>query len=146
MVHSDVWGPSQTPNITNARWFVSFIDDHTRLTWIFLMKQKSEVFQIFKTFNTMIQTQFNSKIQILRTDHGKEFFNSTLSNYLLSESIIHQSSSVDTPQQNGIAERKNRHILEVARSLLFSASMPKRFWGDAVLTAVYLINRSLPKF
>ena len=67
--------------------------------------------------------------------------NSQLGNYLLCEGIIHQSSCVDTPQQNGIAERKNRHILEVARSLLFSTNMPKKFWGDAVLTAAYLINR-----
>ena len=98
------------------------------------MKHKSEV-------STMITTQFNTKIQIFRIGNGREFFNSQLGNYLLCEGIIHKSSCVDTPQQNGIAERKNRHILEVARSLLFSTNMPKKFWGDAVLTVAYLINR-----
>ena len=141
IIHSDVWGPSRVSNITGARWFVSFIDDHTRITWIFLMKEKSEVTQIFKNFNKMIQNQFQTKIQILRTDNGKEYFNSILGNYLVSEGIVHQSSCVETPQQNGVSERKNRHLLEVARSLMFSSNVPKHFWGEAVLTAAYLINR-----
>lgn len=141
MIHSDVWGPSKIPNVTGARWFITFIDDHTRLTWIFLMKNKSEVSQIFKTFKIMIHNQFKTQIQILRTDNGREFFNSNLGNYLSSEGIIHQSSCVDTPQQNGIAERKNRQLLEIARSLLFSSRAPKHLWGEAVLTAAYLTNR-----
>ena len=141
MIHSDVWGPFRVDNITGARWFVSFIDDHTRLTWIFLMREKSEVCQIFKSFNKMIQNQFQTKIQILRTDNGKEYFNSLLGNYLINEGIIHQSSCVETPQQNGVSERKNRHLLEVARSIMFSSNVPKQFWGEAVLTAAYLINR-----
>ena len=105
------------------------------------MKEKYEVSQIFKNFNKMIQTHFETKIKILRTDNGGEFFNSILGKYLLSEGITHQSSCSDTPQQNGVAERKNRHILEVARSLMFSTNVPKFFWGEAVLTAAYLINR-----
>ena len=141
MIHSDVWGPSRVRHITHSRWFVSFIDDHTRLTWVFLMKDKSEVGQVFKNFNSMIQTQFHTKIQVLRTDNAKEYFKTVLGDYLLSQGIIHQSSCVDTPQQNGIAERKNRHLLEVARSLMFSTQVPKHHWGDAILTATYLINR-----
>ena len=140
IIHSDVWGPSRVPNITGAKWFVSFVDDHTRLTWIYLMKEKSEVTHIFKCFKKMIQTQFDTGIQIFRTDNGKEFFNSFLGNYLSDEGIVHQSTCVDTPQQNGIAERKNRHLLEVARSLMFSSNVPKNFWGEAVLTAAFLIN------
>ncbi|KAG6696818.1 hypothetical protein I3842_09G168100 [Carya illinoinensis] len=141
MIHSDVWGPSRIKNVTGSRWFISFIDDHTRLTWVFLMKEKSETNQIFKTFNTMIQTQFQAKIKILKTDNAKEYFNSILNDYLLSHGIVHQSSCVNTPQQNGIAERKNRHLLDVARSLMFSTHVPKFFWGEAILTAAYLINR-----
>ena len=78
---------------------------------------------------------------MLRTDNGKEFVNRTLSDYLLTEGIVHQTSCVDTPQQNGVSERKNRHLLEVAKSLLLSMRVPNHFWGEAVLTAVHLINR-----
>ena len=141
MIHSDIWGPSRIKNVTGTRWFVSFIDDHTRLTWVFLMKEKSETGQIFKNFKNMIQTQFQSKIQILKSDNARDYFNSILGEFLAKEGIVHLSSCVDTPQQNGIAERKNRHSLEVARSLMFSTNVPKLFWGEAVLTAAYLINR-----
>nr|CAN62019.1 hypothetical protein VITISV_019561 [Vitis vinifera] len=89
----------------------------------------------------MIQTQFQSKIQILKSDNARDYFNSILGEFLAQEGIVHLSSCVDTPQQNGIAERKNRHLLEVARSLMFSMNVPKLFWGQAVLTAAYLINR-----
>ncbi|KAL5840582.1 hypothetical protein ACOSQ4_013190 [Xanthoceras sorbifolium] len=141
LVHSDVWGPSRVDNFTGAKWFVSFVDDHTRITWVFLMKEKSEVFQVFKNFNSMIKTQFQTRICVLRTDNGKEYFNSNMFAYLLGEGIVHQSSCVDTPQQNGVSERKNRHLLEVARSLMIAMNVPKNFWGEAVLTAAYLINR-----
>lgn len=141
LIHSDVWGPSHVNTLTGKRWFISFIDDHTRLTWVFLMKNKSEVSEIFQNFHSMIQTQFQTRIQILKTDNAKDFFNSVLGPYLIQQGIIHLSSCVDTPQQNGVAERKNRHLLEVARSLMFATHVPKFFWGDALLTAAYLINR-----
>ena len=101
------------------------------------MKEKSETSQIFKNFHAMVRTQFQMSIQVLKTDNARDFFNSTL----LSNGIVHQSTCLDTPQQNGVAECKNRHLLEVARSLLFTSNIPKRFWGEAVLTATYLINR-----
>ena len=123
MIHSDVWGASRIKNLTGARWFVSFVDDHTRLTWIFLMKEKSEVNHIFQKFHMMIQNQFNAQIQVFKTDNAREYFNSHLESYLSHHGIIHTSSCVDTPQQNGVAERKNRHLLEVARALLFTSNM-----------------------
>lgn len=141
LIHSDVWGPSRIKNISGSRWFVSFIDDHTRLTWLFLMKEKSQVEDIFRRFNSMIQTQFQTKVQILKTDNALEYFKSTLGSFLLDQGILHISSCAHTPQQNGVAERKNRHLLEVARSLMFSSNLPKHFWGDAILTSAYLINR-----
>ncbi|RVX07454.1 Retrovirus-related Pol polyprotein from transposon TNT 1-94 [Vitis vinifera] len=141
LVHSDVWGPSRIKNISGTRWFVTFVDDHTRVTRVFLMKEKSEVGHIFQTFNLMVQNQFNSKIQVLKSDNAKEYFTSSLSTYLQNHGIIHISSCVDTPQQNGVAERKNRHLLEVARCLMFSSNVPNYFWGEAILTATYLINR-----
>jgi len=89
----------------------------------------------------MSYTQFHTKIQILRIDNGTEYFNHSLGPYLQNKGIIHQSSCVRTPQQNGIAEWKNRHILEVARALLFTSHMKNNFWGDAILTSAFLINR-----
>ena len=141
VIHSDVWGPTNIPNRNNVKWFVTFIDDHTRLCWTYLIRDKTEVRTTFINFHSMIQTQFHTKIQILRTDNSTEYFNQTLGSYLRDQGIVHQSSCVESPQQNGIAERKNRHILEVSRALLFTTNVPKMFWGDAVLTATYLINR-----
>ena len=105
------------------------------------MKEKSEAGSIFQKFNSLIQNQFQTNIQILRTDNGSEYFTSVLGNYLAEKGIVHQNSCVDTPQQNGRAERKNRHLLEVARALFFTTHLPNYFWGDVVLTAAYLINR-----
>lgn len=81
----------------------------------------------------MIKTQFHTQIQFLRSDNGTEYVNSALGSYLRENGIIHQSSCRDTPQQNGVAERKNRHLLEVTRSMLFTSNVPKFFWGEAKL-------------
>ena len=80
IIHSDVWGPANTPSLSDKRWFVSFIDDHTHMTLICLMKSKSEVSSLFKRFHKMIATQYHSKIQTLRSDNGGEFVNQDLNN------------------------------------------------------------------
>ncbi|KAF7808226.1 sacsin isoform X2 [Senna tora] len=141
LIHSDIWGPSKIKNISGARWFITFTDDHTRISWVFLLKEKSAAASTFKNFYSMVKNQFNTPIKIFRTDNGREFFNNTLDSFLLENGIVHQSSCVETPQQNGIAERKNRHLLETARALLFTNNVPHRYWGEAVLSAAYLINR-----
>lgn len=141
LIHSDVWGPSKITTASGKKWFVTFIDDHTRLCWVYLMSTKSEVEQLFKDFYHMVENQFQTKISILRTDNGTEYFKNCLGTFLSEKGVQHQSTCRDTPQQNGIAERKNRHLLEVARALMFSMNVPKFLWGDAILTACYLINR-----
>ncbi|CAH9139005.1 unnamed protein product, partial [Cuscuta epithymum] len=105
------------------------------------MKDKHEVVDIFRKFYNMVQVQFNEKIKIFRSDNGREYFSNTLTQFFNEKGMIQQSSCVDTPQQNGVAERKNRHLLEITRALLLANHVPKYFWGDALLTAVYLINR-----
>ena len=97
MIHSDIWGPSRVSNLTGIKWFLTFIDDHTRICWVYLLKDKSDAAQTFKNFHSMIQTQFQAKIQILRNDNGREFFNTSLSQFLSHHGIIHQSSCVFTP-------------------------------------------------
>ena len=90
----------------------------------------------------MVETQFQKNIQILRSDNGQEYFKNVLGQFFLEKGIVHQSSCIDTPQQNGSAKRKNKHLLEVARALRFTNQVPKYLWGEVVLTATYLINRS----
>jgi IS30 family transposase len=94
----------------------------------------------FKIFHAYVRNQFNSNIQNIRTNNGKEFVNDNFSTFLSREGIIHQTSCPNTPPQNGVAERKNRHLLEVARSLMYTMNVPKFLWSEAVLTATYLIN------
>ncbi|KAL4030324.1 hypothetical protein IC575_008560 [Cucumis melo] len=141
LIHSDVWGPSKVTTLSGKRWFVTLIDDHTRFTWVYLITDKSKVSAIFQNFYHTIETQFHKKIAILRSDNGREFQNHNLSEFLALKGIVHQDSCVYTPQQNGVTERKNRHLLEVARSLMLSTFLPSYLWGDAILTAAHLINR-----
>ena len=82
MIHSDVWGPYQIKTLTGKRWFITFIDDHTRVTWVFLLHDKSETETVFKNFYNMIFTQFQTQIQIFRSDNGKEYFNQILGIFL----------------------------------------------------------------
>ena len=107
LIHSDVWGPSKVTTSSGKRWFVTFIDDHTRLTWVYLITDKSEVSSIFQNFDHTIETQFHQKIDILQSDNGQEFQNHNRSEFLASMGIVHKSSCAYTPQQNEVADRKN---------------------------------------
>lgn len=140
LVHSDVWGPFSI-SIDGFRYFVTFIDDFSKVTWVYLLKSKSEVFNYFKDFHIMISNQFFAHIKIFRTDNGTEYTSHNMTNYLTSNGIVHQTSCVDTPQQNGVAERKNRYLLEKTRAIMLQMNVPKCFWSYGVLTATYLVNR-----
>ncbi|PKU85564.1 Retrovirus-related Pol polyprotein from transposon TNT 1-94 [Dendrobium catenatum] len=141
LVHSDVWGPSPICSTNGFRFFVIFVDDFSRYTWLFPIIHKSEVTSTFITFTKFIENQTKQSIKILRTDGGTEFNNYAMKSFLHSKGIGHQMSCPYTPEQNGVAERKNRHIVETVRFLLHKASMPFQYWPEATATAVYLINR-----
>jgi hypothetical protein len=141
MIHSDVWGPCSITSLSGFKWFVTFIDCHTHMTWIYMLRGKHEVLRCFQDFHNLVVNQFNAKIRIIRTDNGKEYVNNDFIAYLSSHGILHQTTCPNTPAQNGVAERKNRHLLEVARSLMFQMNVPKYLWSEALLTAAYLINR-----
>jgi len=141
LIHIDVWGPYKVPTYDKKHYFVTIVDDHSRYTWLCLVQHKSEVIVVLKDFLLKVHNQFGVTVKVLRSDNGKEFFNSQCSKLFSSLGIVHQSSCAYTPQQNGVVERKHRHILEVARSLKFQSSVPNRFWGDCVRTVVYLINK-----
>lgn len=106
------------------------------------MKSKSEVNLLFQKFHKMIKTQYNAQIQVLRSDNGGEYKSSELKHFFEVEGIINQTTCSNTPQQNGVAERKNRHLLEVVRAILIEAHMPLSYWGEAIAFAVYSINRT----
>jgi len=140
LIHSDVW-TSPVTAISGAKYFVTFIDCYSRMTWVYLMKHKSEVLECFKAFYAYVKNQFGTSIQIIRSDNGTEYVNKEFQGFLSREGILHQTSCPDTPPQNGVAERKNRHLLEVTRSLMHTMNVPKFLWNEAVLTAIHLINR-----
>ena len=118
-IHSDVWGPCQVESLTGCRYFVIFVDDYSRTMWLHLLKSKAEVPQILIHFCNMISNQFGKKIKRFQTDNGTEFLNSEVRTHFLDNGIIHESSCVNTPQQNGLVERRLRYTLVTARSLLF---------------------------
>jgi len=105
------------------------------------LKDKSEVPDKFAMFYRMVHTQFNKKIQTLRTDNGGEYLNHTLRSFCDQHGIVHQTTCPNTPQQNGVAERKNRALLEITRALLIESKVPAYFWPEAIATAAYLLNR-----
>ncbi|KAG7536932.1 Integrase catalytic core [Arabidopsis suecica] len=144
LVHSDVW-TSPCVSRDNNKYFVTFIDEKSKYTWITLLPSKDRVFDAFINYQNYVTNQFNAKIKVLRTDNGGEYTSHKLKEHLNKSGILHQTSCPYTPQQNGVAERKNRHLMEVARSMMFHTSVPRRYWGDAVMTACYLINRTPTK-
>lgn len=118
--------------------FLTIIDDHSRSTWVYLMKSKSNVRHIINSFYILVLTQFNAKIQNIRTDNSTRFNMYDLFN---SKCIIHQKCCVETPRQNSIVEHKHQHIFNVAKALKFQSNVLINLWGECILTATYVINR-----
>lgn len=150
LIHVDTWGPYVHPTNNGCRFFLTLVDDYTRTTWVHLIKFKSDAVDIIINFAAYVKTQFQSTIQTIRTDNAKELCEGSILQFYTTNGIIHQRSCADSPQQNGIVERKHRHLLETARALFFQAKLPFHLWGECVLCAAYLINRmplsSLNKF
>ncbi|KAH9704279.1 hypothetical protein KPL70_011388 [Citrus sinensis] len=117
------------------------IDDFSRMCWVYFLKQKSEVASVFWKFKTWIENQSGCKIKVIRSDNGTEYTADKFAKFCEAAGIEHQLTATYTPQQNGVSERKNRTVMEMARCLLFEKEMPKMFWADAVNTAIFLQNR-----
>ncbi|GKA27428.1 retrovirus-related pol polyprotein from transposon TNT 1-94, partial [Tanacetum coccineum] len=128
LIHSDVWGPAPVIGGQSFRYYVIFVDDCTRMTWIYFLKNKAEVYDRFTAFYAMIQTQFQKSIQVVRSDNGGEYMNSQMNLFFQSKGIVHQTTCPHTPEQNGVAERKNRLLLEMTRALIIESNVPKTFW------------------
>ncbi|CAM8949433.1 unnamed protein product [Rhodiola kirilowii] len=142
LVHSDVCGPMEVESLGHHKYFVTFIDDASRKVWIHLLKTKDQVFQTFQNFHAMVERATGKTLKCLLTDNGGEYISAAFTEYCLKHGIRHVKTVPHTPQHNGVAERMNRTILEKVRSMLKTANLAKVFWGEAVMTACYLINRS----
>lgn len=142
VVHADLCGPMENKSLGMARYFLLFVDDYSRMAFVYFLKSKDETFTYFKQFKILVENQKTNKIKILRTDNGGEFCSATMENYMKQCGIVHQKTNPYTPEQNGLCERYNRSIVEKARCLLFDAKFEKKLWAEAVHTAVYLKNIS----
>ena len=120
------------------KYFLIIIDDFSRYTWTILLKSKAEVQSKVEHFINFAETQFEIKVKSIRSNNGPGFF---LKSFLASKDILHQTSCVETPQQNGRVEHKHQHILNVARALMFQSHLPTHFWSYIIKHVVYLINR-----
>ncbi|GJU04571.1 retrovirus-related pol polyprotein from transposon TNT 1-94 [Tanacetum coccineum] len=140
LVHSHVW---QAPvlSLGGAKYFVSFVDDYSRRCLVYPIKKKSDVFEVFKVYKVRVELDSGKKIKCLRTDNGGEYTSDEFDTFCKQEGIKRQFTTAYTPQQNGVAERMYRTLLERARAMLATASLEKSFWAEAVNTACYVINR-----
>ena len=145
LVHSDICGPMKTPSLSGAKYFLTFVDDKTHYIWIYVLKQKSEAFSKFLEWKALVELESTFKLKVLRTDNGGEYTSTEFNEYLKREGIKHELSVPKNPEQNGVAERLNRTLIEAVRAMLSSSKLPHKFWAEALSTAVYLKNRSYTK-
>ncbi|KAH9725329.1 retrovirus-related pol polyprotein from transposon RE1 [Citrus sinensis] len=139
LIHADLWGPAPIISGKGYRYYLSIVDNHTRYTWIYPLTSKAETAQTFIDFKNQIEKTLNKQIKCLQTDMGREF--RPLTKFLRNNGIMFRHSCPYTSIQNGQVERKHRHIVETALTMLAQANMPLKLWWNAFETAAYLINR-----
>ena len=114
LVHCDIWGPYHVVSYTGHNCFLTLVDDCTRFTWVYLLKQKSDAAVVIPRFFNMVATQFQSSIKDFRSDNAKEL---AFTEFFHEKGVLHQFSCVEWPKQNSVVERKHQHLLNVARAL-----------------------------
>ncbi|XP_063370326.1 uncharacterized protein LOC134658603 [Cydia amplana] len=142
LIHSDVMGPLPVESWGGSRYVVTFTDDHTRMTHAYTLKKKNEVLATFINYKNLVEKQYGLPIRTLRSDGGGEYCSHAFTDYLTKHGIVHQTTVPYSPSQNGVSERLNRILLDKVRCMLFESGLDNRFWAEALMTAVYLKNRS----
>ena len=127
LVHTDLWGPSPVASLGGSRYYITFIDDSSRKVWVYFLKNKSDIFETFKKWKAMVETETGLKVKCLRSDNGREYIDGGFSKYCTAYGIKMEKTIFGTPQQNGVAERMNRILNEHARSMRLHAELPKTF-------------------
>ena len=140
LVHSNVCGPFRTSSLGGARYFVTFIEDYSRKTWIYFLANKSQVLTKFQHLVNFLKNSTGKLTQTLRTDNGGEYTSSAFHDYCLTEGITREFAPPYTPQRNGVAERRNRSLLNITICLLLNKALPGHLWGEAVKAAGDLLN------
>ena len=142
-LHADLWGsPNTTPSLSGKQYFLSIIDDKTRKVWLMFLKTKDETFDKFCEWKSLVENQMNKKVKVLRTDNGLEFCNAKFDDHCKTYGIERHRTCTYTPQQNGVAERMNRTLMEKVRCMLNESGLGEEYWAEAAATAAYVINRS----
>jgi transposase InsO family protein len=141
LLHMDLFGPIAYISIGGSKYCLVIVDDYSCFTWVFFLQEKSQTQETLKRFLRRAQNEFGLKIKRIRSDNGMEFKNSQIEGFLKEEGIKHEFSYPYTPQQNGVVERKNRTLLDMARTMLYEYNTLDRFWAKAINTACYSINR-----
>ncbi|KAD4180043.1 hypothetical protein E3N88_28634 [Mikania micrantha] len=145
LLHMDLFGPTSVKSLGRKSYFLVVTDDFSRYTWVFFLSTKDETAEILKSFILRVENE-SDHVKIIRSDQGTEFKNHVLNSFCESKGITRQFSAPRTPQQNGVAERRNRTLIEAARTMLSDAKLPITFWAEAVNTACYVQNRVLGYF
>jgi hypothetical protein len=140
LLHLNLFGPSTYDTLGGRRYGLVIVDDYSRYTWVFLLKSKDETQKFFTKFAKQAERTFEEVIKTIRTDNGSEFKNYAMEDFMGEEGIKHEFSAPYTPQQNGMVERKNRTIIEMARTMLDEFKSPHNFWGEAIATTVHVSN------
>ncbi|GJT28280.1 retrovirus-related pol polyprotein from transposon TNT 1-94 [Tanacetum coccineum] len=142
-LHMDLCGPMRVQTINGKKYILVIVDDYSRFTWVKFLRSKDETPAVVIKFLTQIQVGLNKTVRFIRTDNGTEFVNKTLYDHYEKVGIFHQKTVPRTPQQNGVVERRNRTLVEAARTMLIFSKAPMFLWAEAVATACYTQNRSL---
>ena len=121
-------------------YFITFTDDYSRYGYVYLMKRKSETFEKFKEFKAEVENQLGKRIKAIRSDRGGEYLFGDFKDYLTQNGIVSQLTAPGTPQQNDVAEKRNRTLLEMVRSMMSYSTLPISFWGYALNTTIHLLN------
>ncbi|GJS99911.1 putative ribonuclease H-like domain-containing protein [Tanacetum coccineum] len=143
LLHMDLFGPTSIRSIDHKYYCLVITDDYSRFCWVFFLEHKDETYSILKDFINLVENQLNKKVKAIRCDNGTEFKNAHIIELCGSKGIKRDYSNARTPQQNGVAERKNRTLIEAARTMLADSKLPTMFWTEAVRTACYVLNRVL---
>ncbi|GJS13913.1 putative ribonuclease H-like domain-containing protein [Tanacetum coccineum] len=143
MLHMDLFGPTSVRSISHKFYCLVITDAFSRFSWVFFLAKNDETVGILKEFIKLVENQLNKKVKVIRSDNGTEFKNRDLIEFCGSKGIKRDYSNARTPQQNGVAERKNRTLIEAARTMLADSFLPTMFWTEAVATACYVLNRVL---
>jgi transposase InsO family protein len=127
LLHMDLFGPIAYISIGGSKYCLVIVDDYSRFTWVFFLQEKSQTQETLKRFLRQAQNEFGLMMKKIRSDNGTKFRNSQIESFLEEEGIKHEFSSPYTPQQNGVVERKNRTLLDMARTMLDEYTTPDRF-------------------